>query len=904
MTIVPETKISVPPLPADTVRRPLLRRELDSIRDVGLVCAPAGYGKTLLLAEWAEAGRPSTDTAWVHLDGDDDDPRLFWGALLGALARCHTVPATAPVRTGPDGRGWDLSAAGRPEFGAAVAAALGELDRPVRLVLDDVHELSAPEVLHDVARLLRHRPGTVPVVLAGRWDPPIGLQRFRPQGRLVELRADRLRLDRDEAEALLRRVGVRLHAEQLDRLYGQTDGWPVGLRFAATALQASPNIEGFLARFSGVDRMVADYLVDEVLSGLPASAIELLRRTSVSDDVPVALAVELSGREDAGHVLAELESRTALVRLRGRTLQTYRVQPLIRSYLRGDLQRRSPRAAGDLHSVAARWWLERDHPATALTHAALAADPALLVEVVRRVAVPLLVTGQHRALRRALRRAGDAVVAADPSLSVVAALAAHQAGDRPTGVAAARQARRRWPPEPSAQLVVLSTIADRLGGLPRILVREIPPGESPWADGPPPDEATELLSHVADCAARVRGRDGAEDLRPVRRTLDELLVRARRTGRDHLLLQCHTTAAAAAAADGDLHAMREHAAHADALAGARGWAASPAALDARVLLAHAALLAADPERVLRLVADALHRAETAEPRLRFVLEVLRGAALADGGDRPGGLEVLQHARVVLGDHDADRIEIALAATAEFDIALRLGHHAAASAVQGWLAGRCGTAGEAVVMRARADVLGGRVDQARATLHGLLDGGPRAVLPATVVEAQLLCSELAIRAEDRFAAALALRDAVGLAEPHDLLRPFVHARPVVRRLLAQQYGTLEVAHTLPGRALVLAPPDGERLDAALSVREQAVLELLPSLESLEEIAADLTVSVNTLKTHVRSIYGKLGVGNRRDAVVVGYEHGLIHRTVSPPRRATARARRHVPGRAGGPTRRTG
>ncbi|GAA2900286.1 LuxR C-terminal-related transcriptional regulator [Pseudonocardia halophobica] len=901
MAIVPETKISVPPLPADTVRRPLLRRELDAVRDVGLVCAPAGYGKTLLLAEWAEAGRPSIDTAWVHLDGDDDDPRLFWGALLAALARCPTVPAGATVRTGPDGRGWDLSAAGRPEFGASVVAALGELDRPVRLVLDDVHELSAPEVLHDVARLLRHRPGTVPVVLAGRWDPPIGLQRLRPQGRLVELRTDRLRLDRDEAEALLRRVGVQLHAEQLDRLYGQTDGWPVGLRFAATALQASSNVEGFLTRFSGVDRVVADYLVGEVLSGLPASSVELLRRTSVSDDVPVALAVELSGREDAGHVLAELESRSALVRRRGRTLETYRVQPLIRSYLRGDLQRRSPRIAGDLHSVAARWWLGQDHPAAALAHAAVAEDPALLVEVVRRVAVPLLVTGQHRALRRALRRAGDTVVAADPSLSVVAALAAHQSGDRPAGVAAARQARRRWPPEPPAQLATLGTIADRLGGLPRIVVREAPPGE---ADGLPLDEATELLSHVADCAARVREREGPADARPVRRTLDELLVRARRTGRDHLLLQCRATAAAAAAADRDVHAMREHAAHADALAGARGWTASPAALDALALLAHATLLAADPGRALHLVVDALPRAETAEPRLRFALQALQGAALADSGDRPGGLETLQHARVVLGDHDADQVEIALAATVEFDIALRLGHHAAASAVQGWLAGRCGTVGEAVVMRARADVLGGRVDQARATLRGLLDDGPPAVLPATVVEAHLLCSELAIRAEDRFAAALALRDAVGLAEPHDLLRPFVQARPAVRRLLAQQYGTLEVAHTLPGRALVLAPPDGERLDAALSVREQAVLELLPSLESLEEIAADLTVSVNTLKTHVRSIYGKLGVGNRRDAVVVGYEHGLIHRTVSPPRRGTARTGRHVPGRAGGATRRTG
>ncbi|MCE3555458.1 LuxR C-terminal-related transcriptional regulator [Pseudonocardia sp. RS11V-5] len=869
----------MPRLPADTVRRPLLRRELDKICDVGLVCAPAGYGKTLLLAEWAEAARPERDTAWVHLDSDDNDPRLFWSAVLAALARCPAIPATSVVRTGPGGRGWDLSAAGRPEFGADVAVALAELDRPVCLVLDDLQQLHSPEALHDVAMLLRNRPRTVPVALGSRTDPPIGLQRLRPEGRLRELRTDRLRLDRDEAEVLLHSAGVRLRPDQLERLYRQTEGWPVGLRFAATALGPATDVEGFLSRFSGAERAVADYLVGEVLDGLPHAAVDLLRRTSICDEIPTALAVELSGREDAGHVLGDLESRSALVRRHGRRPGTYRLQPLVRSLLLAELHQRSAHGPVALHVAAARWWLEGDHPLTALKHAAQAEDATLLVEVIARAAIPLLVRGQHKQLRHALRSAGG-VVAADPWLSLAEALAADQSGDRPAAVTAARRARRRWPTDPPAVLTALGTIADQLYGLTSVGQGAGPGDEDPCPSGVLLGPEAEALLQVAHCAARLRDRRVDDDVRGVRRVLDDVVASARDAGWDHLLLQSHTTAAAAAAADHDVRAMREHATHAHALATARGWTTSPAALRAVVVLAHAALLAADPDQALGLVREALPRAETAEPRLRFALLAVCGAAATDLGDHRGGLSTLQQARVVLGDHEAGLADLALAATAEFDAAVRLGHHTAARAGLSWLAGRCGSTGEILLLRARSDVIGGRTEQARLTLQRLVDGATPTALPSTIVEAQLLCCELAVRAGDRFAAGRALRDAVGMAEAHDVVRPFVHVGPVVRPLLAQQYGSLEVAHTLPGRALVLAAGDSDGLDAVLSNREQDVLELLPSLLSLEEIAADLRVSVNTVKTHVRSIYAKLGVGSRRDAVVVGYEHGLMHRTLSP------------------------
>jgi LuxR family transcriptional regulator, maltose regulon positive regulatory protein len=268
----PRTKISVPELPADLVHRPGLRHELDCAVDVTLLCAPAGYGKTTLLAEWVNA-TSDADTAWVRIDRDDDDPRRLWSAVLAAIGRCRSVPPSSRLRTGPADAGWDLSAGGSPEFLAELIEALATLPSPLRLVLDDIHEVTRIATLGGIRNFLRDRPPGFTVVLSGRLDPPLGLQRLRPEGRLTELRGDRLRFDRAEAEALLRQLRLTLTDLQIDRLHRQTDGWPAGLRLAAAALAETSDSEAFLAEFSGDERSVADYLVGEVLSALPQDAV-------------------------------------------------------------------------------------------------------------------------------------------------------------------------------------------------------------------------------------------------------------------------------------------------------------------------------------------------------------------------------------------------------------------------------------------------------------------------------------------------------------------------------------------------------------------------------------------------------------------------------------------------------
>jgi LuxR family maltose regulon positive regulatory protein len=866
---VPETKISVPELPADLVRRPALRRELDRAVDVALLCAPAGYGKTTLLAEWVSASS-DVDTAWVRLDRDDDDPRRLWSAVLAAIGRCRSVPSSSRLRTGPAEAGWDLSAAGSPEFVAELIDAIATGTGPLRLVLDDIHEITHVSTLSGVRSFLRDRPPRVAVVLSGRLDPPLGLQRLRPEGRLTELRCDRLRFDREEAESLLHGLNLPLTDVQIDRLHRQTDGWPAGLRLAATAMAQTADGEAFLDDFSGDEHPVADYLVGEVLSALPRETVEFLQATSVSDTVSLGLACALSGREDAGRVLADLERRSGLVRPVGRSRGTWRVQPLLNTYLQADLNRSSPHRIAQLHATAARWWLEWGRPAKALEHAGRSDDPPLLTTVVREVAVPLVAAGDLGPLKRALQATGEAVVAADPWLSVVAALVAHAGGDSPAAQAAARHVHLHWPAHASAGLAVLRAAGQELGALPP--TADVAEAEVAMSDDMVPAEpGWEAMVELARCAGRLRR--GADPLL-VRHTVDGARLEARRAGFDLLYLQGTATAVMAAASAGDLRAVRETAAEGVAFASVRGWQSSPWGLDCAAMLAVGKLLLAEPEEAERVAAEGLVHAERATPRHRFALATVHGAARADSGDRAGAVAALRRARTALADSAANPVEVAVAATAEFESAIRLGQHAAARTVQCWIVERLGESAEALLMKARSELATGRNHHARATLRLINDGQVQAVLPSTLVEALLHETAVATYTDDRFAAHRALQSAVELAEPLELLRPFVHAGPEVRELLAQRYGSLEVADTFGGRALAAGARRGGELESVLSRCELVVLSMLSSLQSLDEIAADLTVSVNTVKSHVRSIYSKLGVSSRRSAVLTAHEQGLV------------------------------
>lgn len=903
MGLVPPGKIEVPRLPSGFVTRAGLRADLEAgtRSAVGLVCAPAGFGKTLLLADWARdtLAAGAEDVAWVDLDRDDDDPRRLWAAVVAAIAACPSVPTASRLRTP---RPWRPGA--QPEYLAELLDDIARLPRPVRLVLDDVHALADPDTLHGIGILVRNRPGTLRLVLSSRHDPPLALPRLRLTGKIHELRADRLRFSPAEAARLLDLTERDLTAGQVDLLYRRTGGWAAGLRLASLAVTEAPDVEAVLDRFSGDERSVADYLAGEVLARMPEDQREFLRVASISQPIPAALAAELSGREDAGSLLYELEHRTSLVVRASGTLRededvesadgdgadSYRIQELLRSHLTADLLRRGRRHTEELHRRAARWWAERERPIRALEHAALSADPQLTTDLLHRFAIPLFLTGDHRTLRRALSTLHARTTADDPWLALASALIHLGAGELPQARGDLRQARRHWPQHEDPELAVLRTAAEQLGAGPPDGSADDPDPSGPdrWVPDLPPEPELEALVRLSRGTQALFERDDRE---VARIELEAGLALGRRHGFDFLTLQCLTLLGVIASAAGDFPAMTAIGAETTVAAQAHGWEGSLWSAAADAMLAYAALHRCHPQETLRLTARGLAVTGTAgrdgigsgtgtsedigqiRP-LRAALQTARGAAVFDEGDRASGLAQMRQARSDLGDLDLVPEQAASTAVLEFRAALDLGHTVAARTVQGWLAARTSDNAELALMRAWTEAAAGHLDQARTLLPPLLEGEVPALLSHSPVEAWLLEASAAVAVGERPAARAALQTALALAEPLDALRPFAHADPGVRDLLAHQHGSFGAVEAFGERALAVGADARLPRSSALSDRELTVLALLPSLLSLDEIAAELAVSVNTVKSHVRSIYTKLGVSSRRLAVLAAHEQGLL------------------------------
>ncbi|WP_439098522.1 AAA family ATPase [Amycolatopsis vastitatis] len=315
--------------------RPRLLTVLDGTTEAAMVFvgAPAGFGKTVLLADWARR-QDRGAVAWLSADADDNDDRLFWSAVLEALGGSGRLPDGNPLRalTVPDAPRSDLA------FLAQVADALDTLPDPVVLVLDAAQEITSPDPWHGLRALVRHQPAGLCLAISSRREPPLPLGRARLADRLVEVGAARLRFTADEADALFAAADA-IPRDEVAPLVARTGGWPAGLRLAA----ASAARHGSLREFdTGQDSGVLDYLTDEVLAPFTPAQRELLRTISICDELPAGLAPVLSGRVDAEAMLHELGGPATHVVDSDGVPPRHRVTPLLRTYLRSELQRRAP----------------------------------------------------------------------------------------------------------------------------------------------------------------------------------------------------------------------------------------------------------------------------------------------------------------------------------------------------------------------------------------------------------------------------------------------------------------------------------------------------------------------------------------------------------------------------------
>ena len=410
------TKLHVPRPQPGFVPRPRLVQALSQglARGRVLICAPAGFGKTSLLADWARSGgRP---VAWLGLDAGDNDPSRFWRYVVAALDRAQ--PGIAE-RLGPL-----LGPPAPRSFEGLVTALINELaDQPGRdevlLVLDDYHLVDAGPVHESVAFLLENLPPGLLLVVSGRTDPPLPLARLRARGQLAELRAAELRFTTEEAAALLGvAAGPVLPDTAVAALTSRTEGWAAGLQLAALSLRGRTDAAGFVAEFSGSHRFVLDYLADEVLDGQPGPVRAFLLETSVLERLSGELCDAVTGRSGSQVMLQDIERAGLFLVPLDEVRGWWRYHHLFADLLRARLEQEQPGRVQELHRAAAAWSDEHDLGDDAVRHALAAGDAAWAAQLVERYVDTLLRRSEGVTLRRWLSTLPVEVQRARPRLCV------------------------------------------------------------------------------------------------------------------------------------------------------------------------------------------------------------------------------------------------------------------------------------------------------------------------------------------------------------------------------------------------------------------------------------------------------------------------------------------------------
>jgi LuxR family transcriptional regulator, maltose regulon positive regulatory protein len=404
-----------PPSYGGLVPRRWLVRRLIASREVSLVliAAPAGYGKTSLLSEWAQADeRPF---AWVTLDRGDDDV----GHLLMAII--HAIAEIEPLAQGV------ANALAAPISGIAdsvllrLASSLESRRRPLVIVLDNAHVLEAPAALNALSTIADHLPPGSQLVLGSRGMPALPIGRLRAHHRLVELHAADLAMTVPEAAALLQAAGLSLDTEQVLTLVRRTEGWPVALYLAALSLRDEPDTPAAVACFGGEDEIVSDYLREELIAGLPTEAVTFLMRSSILEELWGSVCDAVLERSDTALLLQDLARRNLLLVPLDRTGESYRCHGLLREMLQRELRRHDPDLIAGLHRRAGIWHAAHGDVDGAIDHALAANDPQRGGELLWAHILRYIAQGRNETVQRWLGGFTEEQIAADAALSLCAA---------------------------------------------------------------------------------------------------------------------------------------------------------------------------------------------------------------------------------------------------------------------------------------------------------------------------------------------------------------------------------------------------------------------------------------------------------------------------------------------------
>ncbi|HEU5386882.1 MAG TPA: LuxR C-terminal-related transcriptional regulator [Streptosporangiaceae bacterium] len=855
----------MPELPDWAVTRPRIDKLIaDGARGpLTSVTGPPGAGKTMAVAAWAASTSYPCTLAWISIDDYDNRPRVFWSYVVAALRRAGVaVPRVVP---GPGRVTVDHA------FLVRLAAVLAVQDPPVVLVLDDLHLLTEPVILEGLAYVLRNAGPGLHLMVVSRADPLLPLHRYRLAGQLAEIRAGDLAFSVREGGLLLAHHGVTLSVPALERVTARTEGWAAGMRLAALSLQGHSDPEQFAKELETGDSALTAYLIDEVLNVQAPAVRDMLLRTSILDNVSPDLAAELTGDRAGADALPALARADAFVRPLGQGW--YRYHSLLAAVLRLKLRVECGAQVPDLYRRAARWCQRHGRLGDAVRYAAQSGDWRLAAGiVVDEFAVSQLIELRgHHPLAEAFRGLPRDEEWTQPQpLLVMAAIAlcrgAHEAAAVPLTTAEDLLGRRAPGEQTAARLaaaLIRLALARRTGdfemavtasrraedlmtGLPAEVLARHPEISAQvlagcgvievWAGRL--DAAAERFASAAASATRQTAYERADCLGYL------ALVEALR-GRLSRAVERAGEAADAMSTDGD--DLSEHVVPAAnvALAWVCLLQGDTQEAHAQLKLAEAALRSCPDKLVSALACVVAAQRRLAGGQAAPATDMIRQAGRDWSPSPPGWLELML---IVLESRAQETAGDAPAAVATAQRAGQ-GPGAAAALAHAWLA-----AGDQQAARRALSPVGAESRQ---------------------LEVALAEARLSYTAGDGIRGRRCLERALRLAKPEQVRLPFVLERAWLRQVLRRDPDLVQPYRELLGPSVITpgtAPPT--MLPAApaaplvverLSAREREVLTHASGMLSTAEIAAEMFLSVNTVKTHLRSIYRKLSATHRSEAV---------------------------------------
>ena len=861
------TKLNIPPARANLVARPrLIERLQESLSfNLVLISAPAGFGKTTLVSEWVHSSQPPVPTAWLSLEHRENDPVRFWEYFIAALRTLKPTAGEAAL---------SLLHAPEPYPTESILTALINDITGIRkdfiVVLDDYHLIVAESVHAGIAFLLDHLPPKMHLIISTRVDPPLPLSHLRGKGTLLEIRADDLRFSHEETASLLTSMDIPpLSAESINVLNTKAEGWVVGLKMAALAMRQEKDILAFIAGFTGSQRYIMDYLVDEVLQRQTNEVRDFLLKTSVLERLSAPLCDYVTGHAGGREMLSRLEQANLFLVALDQSREWYRYHHLFVELLRHQLGVKSgAEEVALLRQRASQWYDEHEFPEDAVHHALACLDWETAMRLIYAQSGERLEQGERNTVIEWLQVIPDELLRTHTRLYSLYAMLLVEAGQLEPGEAALNYLERAAQADADVQGVVAysrNSLARQRGDIP--LAIEM--AEKALSLLPPDNYAMRAMtSFWLGFIQYARGL-----LEEAHRLFSNAYEMWRQAGKDWLGAQSAAWLGAILSCRGRLREALEIVQQAVDLAGQSPAAGLPRSIQAVLLY----------ERN-----DLEESARTAQLSIEFCELGGQPMVLLDS------CFWLARARLAQGD-----VAGAMAAMENMDQAARLpgvdrafrAYHAAWHVMfairQDDLASALDWGNR---LQEYADVLpfdaqhiparlliawGGKILAAE-QLQGLYEKAVRAGAQGFIISFR---AYQALAADTDESAVEFLADALRIAKPEGYIRTFVDEgrllAPILRKALSRG-----ITPEYTGKLLTIIEAEERQKQRVkhgatlLSGRELEILRLLAADLSNQQIADRLFISTGTVKIHVHNILEKMGVKVRSQAVARARENKLI------------------------------